>query len=592
MNFFVLQVLVGGRIRREVCAGCNNPVFLAERLLVGSPGQLMHRTCFRCARCNTQLTLASYYETEKGQFCCETCPDEERNDSPEVVDTISISSNTSSKHKRRSSASDTESDYDSDSENSGEENDSYSHAAETLLEDKTHHTDTRSDTLSRSPKVIPKPPKPRTIFLSQTLEGTDVKDDLNKHTETSDTSERVSNFSQVSPALFGSKDKNVRVKTISTSGQDHCDDAKGLKTDPPVTLTLDTGQDHRTTNTSYGAIKTSSSIVAERLKMFREISDRSFKTDIKKTNAIFEKRKTEQNYVHVDKNEKEVSDITKKDVENVVKDPDKIENAQDESINAVVDVDEVDSDSFIIEKEKDKVVDTLETTENFSESVQPLPAVPSITISSERKEVDDLHEKVVKDDTHSYDQPNTKTESPEEPPGEKTMPEEFNPFEADESQQEESVIAVNQCKDSSEADNNIATCTTLDSGVDFSSTSIQSVQYPNDLNPFGSEGESETEDVMTGTTIKAESSDSIQIHDAQKAVKKLIKVNLNPFESDDDEEDFEKEMEKEKEKREGSKGLNPFWSDDDESPGDSVESTPRKKIKPPRPPPPTLARNR
>ena len=37
-----------------------------------------HRTCFRCARCNNQLTPGNFYETEKGQYCCETCPDEEQ----------------------------------------------------------------------------------------------------------------------------------------------------------------------------------------------------------------------------------------------------------------------------------------------------------------------------------------------------------------------------------------------------------------------------------------------------------------------------------------------------------------------------------
>ncbi|KAF5298197.1 hypothetical protein FQA39_LY02621 [Lamprigera yunnana] len=69
----------GGVGRRDPCAKCGLPVFIAERLNVGK--QLYHRTCFRCARCNSQLTLANYYETEtENQFCCEICPDEEKND--------------------------------------------------------------------------------------------------------------------------------------------------------------------------------------------------------------------------------------------------------------------------------------------------------------------------------------------------------------------------------------------------------------------------------------------------------------------------------------------------------------------------------
>lgn len=67
---------VVGVPKREPCQKCGNPVFLAERLIIGRA--LYHRTCLRCARCNSQLTLGSFYETEMdGVFCCETCPDEE-----------------------------------------------------------------------------------------------------------------------------------------------------------------------------------------------------------------------------------------------------------------------------------------------------------------------------------------------------------------------------------------------------------------------------------------------------------------------------------------------------------------------------------
>lgn len=69
---------VVGVPKREPCQKCGYPVFLAERLSVGRA--LYHRTCLRCARCDSQLTLGSFYETETdGEFCCETCPDEEAN---------------------------------------------------------------------------------------------------------------------------------------------------------------------------------------------------------------------------------------------------------------------------------------------------------------------------------------------------------------------------------------------------------------------------------------------------------------------------------------------------------------------------------
>ncbi|XP_063222144.1 MICAL-like protein 1 isoform X2 [Bacillus rossius redtenbacheri] len=61
--------------RREPCASCGLPVFIAERLIVGGR-TLYHHSCFRCARCQHQLSLANCYETEDGRYCCETCPDE------------------------------------------------------------------------------------------------------------------------------------------------------------------------------------------------------------------------------------------------------------------------------------------------------------------------------------------------------------------------------------------------------------------------------------------------------------------------------------------------------------------------------------
>ncbi|XP_011153318.1 MICAL-like protein 1 isoform X2 [Harpegnathos saltator] len=62
-------------MRRDPCTACGLPVFLAEKLLIARAPY--HRTCFRCARCGNQLTPGNYYETEEGQYCCETCPDEE-----------------------------------------------------------------------------------------------------------------------------------------------------------------------------------------------------------------------------------------------------------------------------------------------------------------------------------------------------------------------------------------------------------------------------------------------------------------------------------------------------------------------------------
>ena len=49
-------------------------------------GKILHRQCFRCARCQSQLSIANYYETEmEGTYCCEMCPDEEQIRETEVA---------------------------------------------------------------------------------------------------------------------------------------------------------------------------------------------------------------------------------------------------------------------------------------------------------------------------------------------------------------------------------------------------------------------------------------------------------------------------------------------------------------------------
>ncbi|KAK9295060.1 hypothetical protein QLX08_010535 [Tetragonisca angustula] len=64
-----------GSMRKDLCVVCGLPIFLAEKLVLAHVAY--HRTCFRCARCTNQLTIGNYYETEDGQYCCETCPDED-----------------------------------------------------------------------------------------------------------------------------------------------------------------------------------------------------------------------------------------------------------------------------------------------------------------------------------------------------------------------------------------------------------------------------------------------------------------------------------------------------------------------------------
>ncbi|KOX75385.1 MICAL-like protein 2 [Melipona quadrifasciata] len=75
-NFFYrIEATCLGSMRKDHCVVCGLPIFLAEKLVLAHVAY--HRTCFRCARCTNQLTIGNYYETEDGQYCCETCPDED-----------------------------------------------------------------------------------------------------------------------------------------------------------------------------------------------------------------------------------------------------------------------------------------------------------------------------------------------------------------------------------------------------------------------------------------------------------------------------------------------------------------------------------
>ncbi|KAL7293574.1 hypothetical protein TKK_0013012 [Trichogramma kaykai] len=68
------QTKVSSRLglKGESCTSCGLPVFLAEKLVINR--QSYHRSCFRCARCCSQLTPGNYYITKKGLHCCEICP--------------------------------------------------------------------------------------------------------------------------------------------------------------------------------------------------------------------------------------------------------------------------------------------------------------------------------------------------------------------------------------------------------------------------------------------------------------------------------------------------------------------------------------
>nr|CAD7423057.1 unnamed protein product [Timema monikensis] len=189
--------------RREPCAKCGLPVFIAERFLVNGR-TLYHRTCFRCARCQNQLSLANCYETEDGRFCCETCPDE-------VSVNADIDKRIGTPLKFFQSQI-VEQQIESQSVSS--ENDDYSTSFETALEESSFINSLSS---SDTPGVKPASSMSRAMssFMSSQL--------------TSDTEHNISD-SDSSKSLISSAhyDNSQSVKVVSVDGDDNISDTHKL----------------------------------------------------------------------------------------------------------------------------------------------------------------------------------------------------------------------------------------------------------------------------------------------------------------------------------------------------------------------------
>ncbi|XP_045122636.1 MICAL-like protein 1 [Portunus trituberculatus] len=596
----------GGRGRREVCVTCQNPVFLAERLMVGAPGQLMHRTCFRCARCSTQLTLAGYYQTERGQYCCETCPDEER--LPQVGLLAAPT----------------------DSESSTEESESEEEEGES---EPPRLPDTPAPTPS------PTPPRPRTVFLSQTLvPAPEQPTDLPEST----TNEQPSHFTKVSPALFGA-DKAGRVREHSPDPAPLPRTVKSLRTDPPEVL--DTGQtkphvppDAHTppphpstpspdtrTHAQTTPTKTASSIVARRLQMFREMSNKTGSSSIKiGDNRAPLQRPARRGGASLVEEDRTLTTCREdhclpstQPTPAAAQNPFEDDDEDDESAGDHQKTQGKENSARDNDKDSDQVVSEVVSDRHESES-EKSHKEESETEKSHREETE------------------TEKSHREESETEKSLREENET----EKSQLDKVVGQTQggevvsSESHSEARDVVVTPVVAESGSlggteehlvvmprepqDPASTSQP--HYPDDLNPFGSEDEDDDTGAAPQSpqpTLKEAAGDSQDTKNqsspaaappptpAAAAVaeqppqdspsRRLIKANLNPFESDEEEEEEKDALVPKKEEK---KSLNPFWSDDEEE-EEEEEVRGRKdstlkgaKFKPPRPPPPTLPRNR
>ncbi|CAL4065015.1 unnamed protein product, partial [Meganyctiphanes norvegica] len=573
------KVLTGGR--GMVCVACTNPVFLAERLMVGSPGQLMHRTCFRCARCSTQLNIASYYETEKGQYCCETCPDEERFISaqqPSSDKSMTTSSKTSLTYTDNVDTDDSDSDESSDSE-------STSDCAKSMQDVQDAATDHSSQ---NNKSLTPEPLKPRSVFLSKEMLGhsSEVSDKISIDGSCENLNSNSNNISKVSSSDLEAKSDvsipDIRTNDSYTSRQNDCDNAKGYVIDPPESnsLSSNAGQGQN----KFSKVK-ASSIVSERLKLFMDkeaksksessrysINDKNFSEICKDDNVM---ESTEERHV-VNSSllktiEKENTIQLEGSSENRAEISDKKsnisidENRETFTENIIdVDVKNIDGDTS-----KYKSVNiNLETEEN-NESYED----KNIILEKENDNKPDIDEELL--DKNKEINRDSEVE--------------YNPFGKDE-------IDVNQeikTKINDNLENNNVIIKKIDSPE----------EYPDDLNPFGDEDDNDenivpalptspppplTSNETPFPTIIETTPDT----PPAKPKRTLISANINPFEEDEDEEDIEQSKKVIPAPTKAS--LNPFWSDDEEPPEESEggsEGSPKPKgAKPPRPPPPTLSR--
>ena len=141
------------------------------------------RTCFKCARCRTQLNVHSYYETEGGDYCCDMCPDEEKNlaDTVEankkIVDNhLDDNNQTASAAKSDSSSEDSDDDDDESDDNRSRNNNNVKESV-----DRNSNTDVAAEEVKvngDTSEVAEDVPPP------ETLKDTDTNANIVEETET------------------------------------------------------------------------------------------------------------------------------------------------------------------------------------------------------------------------------------------------------------------------------------------------------------------------------------------------------------------------------------------------------------------------
>lgn len=596
--------------RRDPCAKCGNVVFLAERLNVGT--RLYHRTCFRCARCNNQLSLANYYETETdGQYCCETCPDEETSTDGGVTTTQNNLEGTNSNSRENSDSllcrleqfrNRSLSDEDKSKGLQQFEDDEYSADFEHALEeeDKMIHDDSMLS-------------KARTHFLStQMLNEPDVEDLVPETKTITDLDDEVQN----PPPLPESKPPDDLPKILTSLATDTVSKSSSTVPEPKISsataisvnnLELKTEEESEPfVNTSKILVSDSSDqqVTASDTMLDNETTNLREKNITKDTNRsslvksrmlLFEAGdKTDtQNIINKDKVNIVSKYFNKNNNSNII-DQIATEAAEEEEEPKVEDViildtseltSHADDDSIIcISSETDTSVndnlkfETPKTDDgkSFYISLTSEENVEDSSYASVRSDIN-ISDSVIVIDSSNLSETNSPLDKPKlASPPDINLKKVLSEFLLENLSDVLSPVSIDK--------------SLLESSNDTSKTDPGTEKYPEDLNPFGDEDPEEPQLKNVRQIIKPSVEDlAISTPDRPESEKKAD--STNPFGSSDEEDDVvlrqkpprppqpSKRTEPKKVLTAPRVSLNPFWSDGEEEEENVGKPVPKPRSK-------------
>ncbi|RZC41733.1 MICAL-like protein 1, partial [Asbolus verrucosus] len=553
-------------------------VFIAERLNVGK--LLYHRTCFRCARCNSQLTLANYYETENNEFCCETCPDEEKtifNEPDSSVLTRSLSDEEKSASLKKK-----------------EETDDYSAKFESALEHPDDSSLKRNSTLNTSQYT-----NARSFFINSQVK------DLNSDSGTED---EPPDLPKTKPPVF-----NENAISTENSPSDSGFPNDKLKTNvniqSSVSLnntsgTLDKSHDIVTKDT-ISAEGNTNSLVKARMRLFETKSDAPNEIHSVNNKVPLKNSSSANSEVGINSIEDSNLHSFKDNTSNSNNDTpisDSVKTLPQHSVEQVL-IEETskeinDSAITISDDNEDNAVEDNAQTTDDSPSIIKSNELPMKHENDEKSVVEEINTET--NETPSIIEISDDSSLKHE---ESTLQNKNLPIQ-NEIREEEIINVKEEVTFKLEhSEDNKAQVSTAEVSPSSPPKDIipnkNPEEYPDDLNPFDDEDELEQEKEAkksTAVSLNPFEDDEDDIPEAQSpkpAARKKVKpsatdkdissiyierISINPFEEDDDFEEKTTEVPQPAKRKiiaPPKISLNPFWSDDEEKDQDKPVPKPR-----------------